>query len=61
MKRCMLVGVSVLAAIALVRPVPLMSQALERSMYVSMLDKSGAPVRSLEPADFIVCEDHVSR
>ena len=61
MKRCMLVGVSVFALLALTRPVPLFSQALERSLYVSMTDQSGAPVPNLGPTDFIVREDNVAR
>ena len=30
-------------------------------MYVSVLDKAGAPVPDLGPADFIVREDNVAR
>ena len=61
MKRCMLVGVSILAVVLLTSPATLLSQALERSLYVSMLDQAGAPVPNLGPADFIVREDNVSR
>jgi hypothetical protein len=61
MKRCMLVGVSVLAVVLLSAPASLLSQALERSLYVSMLDKAGMPVPNLGPADFVVREDNVSR
>jgi hypothetical protein len=61
MKRCMLVGVSVVAAALSILPATLQSQALERSLYVTMLDASGAPVPNLGPADFIVREDNVAR
>ena len=61
MKRCMLAGVSVIAALVLSHPATLLSQALERSMYVSVVDQTGAPVPSLGPSDFIVREDNVSR
>jgi hypothetical protein len=61
MKRCMLVGVSILAVVVLTSPATLFSQALERSLYVSMLDGAGAPVPNLGPSDFIVREDNSSR
>jgi hypothetical protein len=57
----MLVGLSILAAIAASPRATLLSQALERSMYVSMLDKSGAPVPNMGPSDFIVREDNLAR
>src|SRR5262249_32389 len=37
------------------------AQALRRSMYVSVLDKEGAPVPNLGPADFVVREDNCTR
>ena len=40
----MLAGVSVLAALVLSHPATLLSQAIERSMYVSVVDQAGAPV-----------------
>jgi hypothetical protein len=64
MKRCMLAGVSVLvvlAPLAVGQPVTLLAQAIERSMYVSVVDEKGAPVQGLGPADFIVREDNASR
>lgn len=61
MKRCMLAGVSVFAALVVSHPATLQSQAIERSMYVSVVDKTGAPVPNLGPADFIVREDNLSR
>lgn len=50
-----------LAALALSRPAPLLSQAMQRSMYVSVVDQSGTAVSGLGPADFIVREDNLSR
>src|SRR4051794_3706051 len=61
MKRCMLAGVSALVALFWVPPAALLSQALERSMYVNVVDQAGAPVPNLGPADFIVREDNRSR
>ena len=61
MKRCMLAGVSVLFALVLSHPATLLSQAIERSMFVSVVDPTGAPVPSLGPSDFIVREDNLSR
>jgi hypothetical protein len=53
----MLAGVSVFAALAVGHPATLLSQAIERSMYVSVVDQAGAPVPDLGPSDFIVRED----
>jgi VWA domain-containing protein len=61
MKRCMLAGVSVFSALLLSQPATLLSQAIERSMYVTAVDQTGAPVPNLGPSDFIVREDNVSR
>src|ERR1044071_8793171 len=64
MKRCMLAGVSIFVALALLavgRPAALLAQAIERSMYVSVVDDKGVPVQGLGPADFIVREDNASR
>ena len=57
----MLVGVSVFAALVLSHPATLLSQAIERSMYVSVVDQTGAPVPNLEASDFVVREDKISR
>src|SRR5437868_13438472 len=61
MNRCMLAGVSALVGLVAIHPAVVLSQALERSMYVNVVDKSGAPVPSLGPADFIIREDNLSR
>ena len=61
MSRCMLVGVSVITSLVLSHPETLLSQARERSIYVTMLDQSGAPVPNMGPSDFIVREDGVAR
>jgi hypothetical protein len=50
-----------LAALALVRPGRLAAQAIQRSMYVSVLNEAGAPVPDLGPSDFIVREDNATR
>ena len=51
-----------LVALAIVaRPGRLAAQAVQRSLYVSVLNKAGQPVPGLGPADFIVREDNVAR
>lgn len=57
----MLAGVSVFSALVLSHPATLLSQAIERSMFVSVVDQAGAPVPNLGPADFVVREDNLSR
>jgi len=37
------------------------AQAIQRSIYASVLDKEGAPVPNLGPADFVVREDNRTR
>jgi hypothetical protein len=37
------------------------AQALQRSLYVSVVNEAGAPVPDLGPSDFIVREDNVAR
>jgi hypothetical protein len=52
------------ALIAAVTPgltVSLSSQAVERSLYVSVVNEAGAPIPDLGPADFVVREDNVAR
>src|SRR5205814_4588230 len=48
-------------ALVLFRPATPIAQAVQRSMYVSVVDENGAPVRDLGPSDFIVREDNVAR
>jgi hypothetical protein len=50
-----------LAATAPARPALLVAQAVQRSLYVSVVDQSGAPVADLGPSDFIVREDRMTR
>ena len=59
--RRLLVAALSLAACALAWPGTLVAQAIQRAMYVSVLDDAGAPVPDLGPADFIVREDNVAR
>jgi hypothetical protein len=54
-------GAGCLALSALMAPAALEAQALQRSIYASALDQSGAPVPNLGPADFVVREDKVAR
>ena len=49
-----------LGAVTLASVSPL-AQALQKSMYVSVVDQAGAPVLGLGPSDFIVREDNVAR
>jgi hypothetical protein len=37
------------------------AQAIQRSMFVSVVDDAGAPVLNLGPSDFVVREDNVAR
>jgi VWFA-related protein len=53
--------VLVVVALAAARPGTLLAQAIQRSLYVSVLDDAGAPVQNLGPSDFIVREDNVAR
>src|SRR5215510_2274662 len=55
------VGAGCLAISALMAPAALEAQALQRSIYASALDQSGAPVPNLGPTDFVVREDKVAR
>ena len=49
------------AVIAAALPVVISAQAVQRSLYVSAVDRSGAPVPNLGPSDFVVREDKVAR
>jgi VWFA-related protein len=50
-----------LAWVASATPALLVAQAVQRSLYVSVVDQSGAPVADLGSSDFIVREDRVTR
>ena len=50
-----------LAAAAVAWPGTLAAQAMQRSMYVSVLNESGAPVPDLGPTDFNIREDNAAR
>src|SRR5438477_5399912 len=54
-------GALCLALSALIAPQALRAQALQRSIYASALDQSGAPVPNLGPTDFVVRENKVAR
>jgi hypothetical protein len=58
--RAALVAACLLAAVSLGSP-GVDAQARERSMYVSVVNESGAPVSDLGPGDFIVRDDNVPR
>ena len=49
------------AVLVLAWPAALGAQAIERAMYVGVVDQTGAPVPDLGPADFIVREDNATR
>jgi Ca-activated chloride channel homolog len=51
----------VFAALAIGAAAPLVAQTNQRSMYVSVVDASGAPVPAVGPADLVVREDNVAR
>jgi hypothetical protein len=55
-----MVALVLFAAVAAVSAT-LQAQARQRAVYVSVLDKSGAPVLEVTPADVIVREDNVPR
>jgi VWFA-related protein len=50
-----------LGVVAASAPIPLLAQAIPRSLYVSVLDDKGMPIPDLGPSDFIVREDNVAR
>jgi VWFA-related protein len=59
-KRGRLAAAFMLAAVASSQPAVL-AQAVQRSLFVSVVDQSGAPVADLGPSDFIVREDRTTR
>jgi hypothetical protein len=56
-----LVGVTLLGTVAILFPAVPGAQAIQRSMYVSVLNEADAPVSDLGPSDFLVREDNVAR
>ena len=60
MRRCGLVTALIYSLVAAC-PSSLFAQAGQRSLYVSVLDKSGTPVSGVLPADLIVREDDAVR
>lgn len=54
-------GVLLAAALALTWPGRLAAQAIQKAIYVTVVNPAGAPVPDLGPADFIVREDNVAR
>jgi hypothetical protein len=54
-------GAVVLAALVIGAPAALVAQAVQRSMYVSVVDAAGAPVPNVVPSDLVVREDSVAR
>lgn len=54
-------GVILAATLAVAASASPVAQAIQRSLYVSVLDRAGVPVAGLGPADFIVREDRVAR
>ena len=56
-----MLGALLVAALALTWPGRLAAQAIQRAMYVSVVNDAGAPVPDLGTADFVVREDNVAR
>ena len=50
-----------IAALVIGAPALVAAQTVQRSMYVSVVDASGAPVPNVVPADLVVRDDNVSR
>jgi VWFA-related protein len=59
--RGLLLAASSLVACALMWPGTLDAQAIQRAMYVSVLNEAGAPVADLGPSDFVIREDNAAR
>jgi hypothetical protein len=59
-ERALRSAAALLAAVALARP-DVVAQAIQRSMYVSVVNDAGLPVPDLGPSDFVVREDNVAR
>ena len=60
-KRLISVARAFLAAIAIASGVRVGAQAIQRSMYVSVVNDAGVPVPDLGPSDFVVREDGTAR
>jgi len=58
---CRVVSSAILAGMVLAMAIPLAGQARQRALYVSVLNKQGAPVKDVGPEDFVVREDGVAR
>ena len=54
-------GATLVAALAVAASATPAAQAVQRSLYVSVVDHAGAPVAGLGPDDFIIREDRVAR
>jgi VWFA-related protein len=59
--RRLISAAAALAACALLWPGGLGAQAIERAMYVSVVNEAGAPVPDLGPTDFVIREDNAQR
>jgi hypothetical protein len=57
----LLLGALLVAALALTWPGRLAAQAIQRAMYVSVVNEAGVPVPDLGTSDFVVREDNVAR
>ncbi len=54
-------GILAAALVVILLPSTGRAQAIQRSLYVSLLNDAGAPVVSASPSDFVVREDNVAR
>ena len=59
--RGVLLAALALAASAVAWPGPVVAQALQRAMYVSVLNEAGEPVPDLGPTDVVIREDNIAR
>ena len=59
--RRIFLAASLVALVLVVWPGRVVAQAIQRSLYVSMLNEADEPVLGLGPSDFIVREDNVAR
>ena len=53
--------VLLVAAASAIRPAIIVAQTIQKSLYVSAVNQSGAPVTDLGPSDFVVREDRLAR